>query len=354
MMQRYGRQRWLLLLPVFIFAVVIVLSFLLFSQRPPVPVGDFVLPERLSGRPLQALYRVDVIAVQEGWTPELQRLAGDLWREAGDITRALPYWQAAAQANADQTLLRDIALAALEVQDWAQASDALSRLSALAPDDAWTQFQLGLIQMVVNPTAAAEHLAAAGRESAYAPAAAELIDVLPTSSDDAAALVSIGQVLANYELWSFAELAFTTAAQRQPIPEALAYTGFSRDMQSKDGSQWIERAVALAPESATVRLLQGLHLRRAGDYEGSARALSFAAALEPENPVMYAELGAAHQLLGDMEQARRWLGQAVALSGGDPRFQDMLDSLTSAEQQLLQTLGVTVEATDDATAEPIP
>jgi Flp pilus assembly protein TadD len=125
-------------------------------------------------------------------------------------------------------------------------------------------------------------------------------------------------------------------------------------MQGEEGRNWIDRAVALAPTSATVRLLQGLYLRRIGDYEGSQRTLTTAAGLDPQNPIMFAELGTAYQLLGDLTLARRWLEQALALSGGDSRFQQRLDELTSVEEQLLRDFGVTTEATEDATAEPVP
>jgi Flp pilus assembly protein TadD len=326
---------------------------LIVTLRPPVLVGDFVLPRRLSGRPLQALYQLDAIAVEAGWTPELLHLAGDLWREAGDITRALSYWRAAGM-NTDEALLRDMALAELEVQDWAQALDTLNRLARLAPDDAWVQFQLGLIQSAVDPSAALEHLTLAARESAYADIAAQLSGVLRNSTGDAAGLVSVGQALAERELWAHAELAFTRAVSIESLPEALAYAGFARAMQAEEGGDWIDRAVALAPTSATVRLLQGLYLRRIGDYEGSQRALAAAAGLDPQNPVMFAELGTSYQLLGDLMLARRWLEQALALSDGDSRFQERLDELTSAEAQLLRDFGVTAEATDDATAEPVP
>lgn len=360
MMSGRRRRIWLPFLPILVLAVLILIYLMIVALRPPAPVGapaspgGFVLPQQMSGRPLQALYQIDAVAVEAGWTPELLRLTGDLWREAGDITRALPYWRAAAEANADEALLRDIALAELELENWSQARDTLSRLAELTPDDAWVQFQLGLILSAVDPNAAVEHLRLAARQSAYADIAAQLTDVLRSGTGDAASLISVGQALAERELWAHAELAFAQAASIEPLPEALAYAGFARAMQGEEGRDWIDRAVALAPTSAPVRLLQGLYLRQMGDYEGSQRALAGAAGLDPQNPVMFAELGTAYRLIGDLTLARRWLEQALALSGGDSRFQERLDELTSAEAQLLRDFGVTVEATDDATAEPVP
>jgi len=344
--------RWLPFLPILALVEVFLVLYILNANQPETVVGEFVLPSRRSGRPIQALYRVEAIALRDGWSTDLLRLAGDLWRESGDITRALPYWRAAAQGGHDVILLRDIAQASIDIQDWASANDALDHLASLAPNDPWVNLQLGLIQAAVSPNSAIEHLTIAGNEPAYVPLTDELIEILRNSSDDPAFGLRVGSVMAGYDLWAFAELAFTHAASIQPIPEALAYVGFARDMQGKDGGAWIEDAVALAPDNPTARLLQGLHLRQIDDYEGSLEALITAVALDPQNPVMYAELGTAYQLAGDLSTARYWLEQAVALSGNDPRFQQMLDTLTAEEDRLLQLLEPIV--TEQPDAEPLP
>lgn len=346
--------RWLPLLPILALTEVFLVLYIVYSSKSLDVVREFVLPSRGSGRPVQSLYRVEAIALQEGWTPDLLRLAGDLWRETGDVTHALPYWQAAAQVGNDIILLRDIAQAEIDLQNWASANDALAHLASLVPEDPWVNLQFGLIQAAVSPSTAIDHLTIAARETAYAPIAGQLIEILGTSSDDPLFGLSVGSVMADYNLWAFAELAFTQAASVQRIPETLAYVGFARDMQGKDGGSWIEDAVTLAPDNPTARLLQGLHLRQAGDYTGSLDALISAAALDPQNPVMYAELGTAYQLAGDLLSARYWLEQAVAISGDDPRFQQMLDVLVTEENRLLDALSIATEEADAATAEPLP
>lgn len=351
-----GRKlwRWLPLLPILALAEVFLILQILYPNEPPEVVGGFVLPARGSGRPVQALYRVQALALQEGWTPDLLRLAGDLWREAGDLTNALPYWEAAAQDGNDVILLRDIAEAALSIQGWASASDALQQLAALLPEDTWANLQLGLIQAAVNPREALDHLNIALREPAYAPIAGQLIDTLWTASASPAIGLSVGSIMADHDLWAYAELAFTQTAGAQPLPETLAYIGFARDMQGKDGGSWIDDAVAISPNNPTVRLLQGLHLRQIGDYTGSLDILISAVALDPQNPVMYAELSTAYRLSGDLSSARYWMEQAVTISNNDPRFQQMLDSLVSEEAGLLEALSVSTEAANAATAEPLP
>jgi Flp pilus assembly protein TadD len=354
MIREHKLWRWLPLLPILALAEALLVFYLLSSNRPPEVTGEFIYPTRGSGQPVKALHLAETIAAQNGWTPELLHLAGDLWLEVGDVTSALPYWQAAAHESVDPVLLRNIAEAAIDLQDWASASDALERLTQITPDDAWTHFQLGLIQAAVNPNSALDHLTMAARESAYAPLAARLVDTLQTASTGPLVGFNVGVVMAEYELWSYAELAFLQATDVQPTPEALAYIGFARDKQGKDGSRWIEQAVTLAPDNANVRLLEGLHLRSTGEYAQSLDTLIGAVALDPQNPVLYAELGSAYQLLGDLSSARYWMEQAVALSGDDSRFQQMLANLIVEEDQLLQALDVGTEEPSDATAESLP
>ena len=74
-----------------------------------------------------------------------------------------------------------------------------------------------------------------------------------------------------------------------------------------------------------MRFLDGLHRRLTGDLTGSLEAFQLAAALDPANPAYAADLGAAYRLLDDLTQAEAWYQRAVTLSGGDPRFQQLLD-----------------------------
>ncbi len=307
--------------------------------RPPVVEP---LPERRSGRPLQALYQLQVQADRDGWTSERLRAAGDLWREAGDLTRAVAYWEAAAP---DALLLRDLSLAYLELNRWADAADALDHLLVLlppvSPDRAWAQFQLGLISATYDPVRALALLRAA--QPAYGDTVARLLPLVASAADS----TQVGIALAQSDLWPYAELAFSQSGD----PLASAYAGLARDMQGKDGSAWIDAAVAVAPADPQVRFLQGLHLRLNHDHQGSLDAIVQAVALDPENPALYAELGKGYQLLGDLPSAERWLKFAVSL---DPNFQPLLDSFYNDEQSILLSLGLVDEAALPFDATPPP
>lgn len=276
--------------------------------------------------PRQALYLLEVEAARDGWTAEQLRRAGDLWRQAGDLTRALPYWQAAYDQSPSLPVARALAETYLSLARWSDAAGALESLLDLAPNDAWAHYHLGLVRAPFDPTDAAERLQGASNAPDYETPVARLTDVLTANPADPLMPMRVGLVLVDLELWPYAELAFTQAATvAAPFPLALAYVALARDRQGKDGAPWIEQAVSLAPDDPQIRYLQALHRRTVGDLVGSLDSMAQAVALDPENPALLAELGATYQLLGDLSQADYWLGEAVALSNGDPRFQTLFD-----------------------------
>jgi tetratricopeptide (TPR) repeat protein len=294
---------------------------------------DVVISLQQNKRPVQALFHLKVLAAREGWQPAYLRLAGDLWREMGSTTQALSYWEAAVHSQpADPELIRALAEGYLTTQQWSAASDQLEQLVAANPQDAWAHYHLGLVRLVFNPQQAAAHLQQAARTAAYAPVARSLLAVIRQQADNPLIGMHAGLILADAQLWSFAELAFRHAADiGQIYPEALAYVGFTRQQQGKDGGEWLRRAAALGTQSALAQFFYGLYLRDQDDLSGSLQALIQAVVLEPENPAYYAELGTAYRLLGDLENAERWLRMAAAVSHEDVRFQQLLATFYAEE-----------------------
>ncbi len=297
---------------------------------------NLIEDNRQRGRVMQALYQTEALAARTGWTPTLLLTAGDLWQEAGDVTRALPYWQSAAQSG-DTGILRRLAQTQIDLQYWADATSTLTKLIESDPENFWAHYQLGLIRAAFDSQAAEGYLRIAGRSPEYGEAAAAVLGALSDDPMDA------GIALAEAQLWPYAELAFQHAADLgQSYPEALAYTGLMRDHQGKDGGAWIEQAVRIAPQNPQVRYLQAIHLRLAIEYDASLEAMIQAVALDPENAALYAELGTAYRLTEDLENAEYWLEFAVDLSDNDPRYQQMLDQFradeTSRIDEILQSL----------------
>jgi tetratricopeptide (TPR) repeat protein len=310
-MKRQGRAVFLTLLVLFLVIVPV---------ESTLDIEQLIDQNARQGRVMQALYHVEMLAAQDGWTPDLHQRAGDLWAQAGDVTRAIPHWRSAGD---DPALLRKLARAYLQTQAWTQASEVLQSLVALAPDDRWVHYQLGLLRAAFDAGAAQAHLLIAVRDPDYAEVSADVLRALQT--DDTEVPMAVGLALAGAELWPQAELAFQHAADNAyPFAEALAYAGVARDWQGKDGSAAVEEAVLLDPRSPIVRYLHGLHLRFAGAYHASREAMTQAVALDPLNPAFYMELGTAYALVDDLDNAERWLKMAVEISD-DPRFAEALE-----------------------------
>lgn len=309
-----------------------------------VGMNDLAHSNLAAGQVFQALYQIDVQAAEFGWTPEMLLQAGNIWQEIGDVTRALPYWEAAyiAQPVDNPTLLHQLSQTYLDLNQWSLALDRLQQLIVIDPENGWGHYHLGLLLAASNPVEAAAHLRVAARTPAYAETANSILTVMQGQPDNTYAL---GVRLSGLGLWPYAELAFQHTIDRgEASVEALAYMGLARDRQGKDGQAWINQAVSASPQNALIRYLEALHLRTVEDYRGSLDSLIQATALEPDNPAHYAELGNAYRLMGDLESAERWLKVANNLSEGDPQFQQMLALFYAEEAYNLDVGGLeTVE-----------
>ena len=301
-----------------------VMALSVLASTPPPPSGSSLTVDLAAHRPMQALYQIEVQAAQSGWTADLAKSAGDIWETLDDLPLAVSYWEVAVRLQPnDEPLTRRLAQAYLNLEHWSQAVITLSSLLK-TNDDNWAHFQLGILQVVLDPTSAADHLQLAARDSQFKPVTAQLIPSLNDSSDVSRAM-KVGAALAGAKLWPAAEYVFQYAASLSPkLPVALAYTGLARDKQGKDGRSQIEQAVALAPDNAQVRYLQGLHLHLVGQEDASLQALEQAAALDPLNPAFAAELASTYNRTGDAVKAEYWYKAAVTLSNNDPRFQALL------------------------------
>lgn len=296
---------------------------------------------RRQGQLFQALYLVEAQAAASGWTPALQRQAGDLWDAAGDPDRALVFWSALrADGVADVALARRLAQGYVDLQRWPEATQALDDLLTLDPDDAWAHLQLGMIRLAFDADTATTHLRAALTEPGYEATARALLSA-GRERPDLPSGMAAGLMLAALEQWPYAELAFRHVADvAAPYPVALAYTALARDRQGKPAERWMADALRLAPDDALVRFLQGLHLRAIGDNVGSVEALGRAVALDPENPAYHAELSSAYRLIGELHLAEYWLQSAVRVSSDDARFVDLLAQFYADEAAHLTDDGV--------------
>lgn len=320
--------------------VLLLISIVLHRASPSTPLTD----ERSGssnqpGRTIQQLYLLEYTAYTSGWTADSLAAAAQSYRLIGDLTQASVHYERALSLDSEWTgraaAMQALAEIYLERGDWARAYDVLQSLSAAVPSP-WAFFQLGLIAAPVDPAAAVRYLEQAA-DPVYLRLFAEL---RPALADDQANPLRIGITLLNRDLLPYAEHAFAitaeSAADAETTALALAYGALARDRQGKAGTDWIARAVALSPNNFMVRYLQGLHLRHIGDDRASLNALIAAAALNPQDPALFAELGTAYRLVGDMASAERWLREAVRLSNNDPRFVALLTDFQTAQRADLQ------------------
>jgi tetratricopeptide (TPR) repeat protein len=321
--------------------LILLLAAPVFPQSAP-DLTALIQPNRQQGRPMQALYQVQAHAAQYGWTAQHHHIAGDLWQAVGEMTQALPHWEAAlSQQPDDAALLRQVAQSNIDLQRWPQAVDTLSQLAEVATDTRWAHFQLGLIRAPFDPLSAIAHLEVAGRSPAYSQTTEQLLTVLRRYQDDPLVSMQAGFVLVSAELWPYAELAFTHAADiGRPYAEALAYLGYARMQQGKSSHDWMMQALTLEPENAVVQFLAGMSWREQDDYPQSLQAFITAVALNPLNPAYYAELSTAYRLVNDLANAEHWLRMALEISEGDPRFQRLLAAFYADEAYNLEVTGL--------------
>ncbi len=283
------------------------------------------------------LYEIEAEAAANGWSARLHRDAADAWQSLGDATRALAHWEASILAEPNATSLRSAAEIALQRGDWATAFRYLDMLHEMQPENGWAAYHGGAMIAVGNPARAITWLEPLTREeNTYQSAAQTLLDVLLDDSSPVPVDARVGAVLANAEEWALAEYAFQfAAANHYPFAEAMAYVALMRVQQGKEGTGWMQQALRLAPDDAHVVFVSGIYWRALEQYEQSEQAFLSAIILEPEQAVFYAELGNTYRAMGSLSDAETWLLTAIALSDGDPLFEEALQRLYVEEAYLV-------------------
>lgn len=284
-------------------------------------------------RGLGALYHVETSAINAAREADAVAAARIWWRR-GNPAAAMALLERSSAPEAVRTL----AEFALNTGQWSRAEAALVRLDQAEPATAaWAAMQLGALLAATRPDAARIPLERAASTSAYQVEAARLLTVLAVTSNP----TRIGLTLAQMGWWPQAELAFASAPDD---PLALALIALARARLGKPGQQQLEAALVFAPLDVQVQLVAGLVHRERGALEASRAALVAAAALAPDDPLVYAELGTAYQLLGDLVTAEYWLRYAETLSQGDAAIGARLEALRAEELSLAAALALMADA----------
>ncbi len=326
-----NRNIWSVRMAVLLSALfsIIVFLFLVFSLSPSNPevsntqsIDFFSVPARM--------YQLQVEAVTSGWTDSLHQEAAVLYTALGDTQSALSHWNTLPNSdNLDQRQLADIYR---RHQQWSEYIELLRLMLAQSPEDPWVNYHLGIILASINPSQAEALLRRAGLSQEYSRVAADLLSVVINEPADPLISFRVGLVLAQHELWDYAEYAFNHAyIIGYPYAEASAYLALARVKQSKSGDAFIQFSLHLSAESAEIYYVYGLYLRHLLDYDTSLQAFHLAISYAPVNAAYAAELGTAYRLVIDYENAEYWLQRAVQLSNYATDYQRILATFYSQE-----------------------
>jgi Flp pilus assembly protein TadD len=153
------------------------------------------------------------------------------------------------------------------------------------------------------------------------------VDLALQNSSASAASVIIGRGLGLVDEWELARVAFESAVELdQKNAEAWAWLAEANQHTGSSGSGYteLERALALNPNSSTVRGLRGLYFQRTGNYSQSLTEFQAAAALEPQNPTWLVSIGEAYSKKGDLIRALESYQAATSLAPQDPHYWRLL------------------------------
>lgn len=315
----------------------------------------------LEDRPVQVAAMIEASAARLGWQAIDLRAAGDAWFQAGDRRTGLAFWQAAAAAGlGDPILYRQLATGYLESRRWDEADRALSQLidspGASYGDRAWAYFQRGLVRLADDPALARQDLRAALQlEPGYATSLERLLQLLDLQISEAFRLAA---ALSAAGLFDYAAAVMEQAVSLGDLggdaARGLAYAAVLLAQAGRPADAYVQHALALRPDDYGVLFLSGLYWRLRGEYETSVRAFQAAAALNPSDPIVYAELGYSYEALGDLEMARFWLSRAAAFAHEGDVYADDADRLARSIDSMLASMGFVMTPTAALSATVVP
>jgi len=336
-------------------------AFPIFAQ-PNDPISQNRSQERLH----QALYHIHAQAQLTGWTSELNRLAGDIYAQMGDVEHAVAYWQ---RANfADPARLELLVAGYVQLQQWDFVIITLNRLLSIAPtheSGLWQWSAITILDMDDDTLPLAKaRLEQIGNSPEFGTIAQSLLSVLDSDYPIYKKTLAIGLILGSVDRWDLAELAFEQANEQHILALVgsngsleQAYIGLARYMQSKPAQTWFDRALQLDPSDDQIYYLYGLYARGTGDLETAKQAFINSISLNSGNPAYYIELGITYYALSDIQQGDYWIKFAQTIGGDSETIQRIIDDFYAEQQSAIfdfDALQALLDATPESTPEITP
>lgn len=147
------------------------------------------------------------------------------------------------------------------------------------------------------------------------------LQTLDYSQDLAYQLVVVGQSFSSIGIWDLAEFAFRNAIDISPdYAEAWALLGNALIRQNKPGSEALQTAEQLSPNSAIVMVMQARYYRSIKDDQNAKKYLDRLLQSEPEEPAWQIEYGELLLDEGNLEKAAEHYIEAVNLAPQTPYY----------------------------------
>ena len=251
---------------------------------------------------------------------------GDAAQSADDPQTAIQHWEEALEAGGTPDELHSrLAETYRQLDDLDNAIQHQSELVRINPSDAASNYTLGLMLAASQPESALAYLTLAAeldpKLSDNTTSVTRNIRSARIRDDQAYLLVTSGQSLASIEEWDLAVIALSRATELNPeYADAWAYLGEALQQIGQEGSDQLERALTIDPNSLAANILMGLYWQREERYDLALIYLHTAAQLDDQNPALQAEIGNTLGLLGNLTAAESHYQRAVEFSPRDPVY----------------------------------
>jgi tetratricopeptide (TPR) repeat protein len=267
---------------------------------------------------------------------------GDAAQSADDPQTAIQHWEEALEAGGTPDELHSrLAETYRQLDDLDNAIQHQSELVRINPSDAASNYTLGLMLAASQPESALAYLTLAAeldpKLSDNTTSVTRNIRSARIRDDQAYLLVTSGQSLASIEEWDLAVIALSRATELNPeYVDAWAYLGEALQQIGQEGSEQLERALTIDPNSLAANILMGLYWQREERYDLALIYLHSAAQLDDQNPALQAEIGNTLGLLGNLTAAESHYQRAVEFSPRNPVYwQSLANFYIKYETKLL-------------------
>jgi tetratricopeptide (TPR) repeat protein len=281
-------------------------------------------------------------------------LSPDGWVAWGDViflnedpSRAAEIWmQGLEQPKVSENLYSRLANIYRENRDYSKSAQFLQLYVEDHPENAPAHYQLGLLLALSDPNKALTELISASQlDPQFDPAVQTLRTALNLSSVSqmpSEQKVIIGRGLGLVNEWELAQVIFEDAVEiDDENAEAWALLGeANQQLGGAEALMYLNRALALDPNSSVVRGLRGLYFQRVGNHRESLLEYQAAAKLEPENPVWYISIGEEYSKLGDLILALEAYQYTTTLEPDNAEYWRLLASFCAQNTVNVRDVGI--------------